>query len=142
MRINLHLYYYLFIFPFVLFDHYLYICGRVGRGYDFEWCILYECKLCTHMWISWLSLFLHRLHTGINTRNNYNFHQTYGMEKFKKYITNNVKNISECSIAEIGTLGKGKSYDRPLAPLGTYHMISLSLVFLFRDRALKNIFKV
>ena len=62
---------------------------------------------------------------------------------YKKYITNTIKNNFECSIAEIGTLGKGKSYDRPLASLrDLYHMISLSLVFLFRDRGFKNIVNV
>ena len=53
MRKKLHLYYYLFIFPFVLIDHYLYICGRVGGGYDFTCCMM-----CTHMLISWLTLHL------------------------------------------------------------------------------------
>ena len=48
MRKNLHLYYYLFIFPFVLFDHYLYICGRVG-GYDFASCMLCCGKLYSHV---------------------------------------------------------------------------------------------
>ena len=70
MRKNLHLYYYLFIFPFVLFDHYLYICVRVFGGLGFYMlCAVYS--HVNQLIKSSPVKYLHTpLHTGINTSEN------------------------------------------------------------------------